>query len=283
MKIVKKLVSGLFWLLIIALLVAPLGLIYQISADEMEAYQTPETPVLRETSMGEACQAMRIDLRESVRVSGKFVSASYAYMELDQRTPSSIRWLVTTGDEIQEGQTLGTYKGEPVVSTVTGILEEMNTYSTDAYLRVQLLTPVELSCSVNDRTLSLLKHADALTTEKDEAVTLSYVSLQKNADGTTNIRLSIETDRFIFGQELEKLAIYTGRVYNGTLVLPEDCVYQKEDQEDAPWYVRQVTEDGFLIGEQEVQVGYSDGEYVCVTGVEEGAWFDSGYKAIAGG
>ena len=172
MKIVKKLVSGLFWLLIIALLVAPLGLIYQISADEMEAYQTPETPVLRETSMGEACQAMRIDLRESVRVSGKFVSASYAYMELDQRTPSSIRWL---------------------------------------------------------------------------------------------------------------LAIYTGRVYNGTLVLPEDCVYQKEDQEDAPWYVRQVTEDGFLIGEQEVQVGYSDGEYVCVTGVEEGAWFDSGYKAIAGG
>ena len=67
------------------------------------------------------------------------------------------------------------------------------------------------------------------------------------------------------------------------LVLPLDCVYQKTPGEDEPWFVRQVTEDGFLIAEIEVKIGYSDNDFAVVNGIEEGQYFDSGYKDVVSG
>lgn len=283
MKILKSLFVGLFWLLIIALMIAPLGLIYQISNAEMAQYATPSAPVLREVAIGGIAQAYRTDVHEYVTLSGSFTSDAYAYMELEYKNPSIIRWQVYTGTEVQEGDVLGTYKGEEILSTQTGILVENNAYSADPYLRFQLFTPVEFSCRVEDRTLSILKRNDTLTTEDGETVQLVFASRQKNPDGTTNVRLSIDTDRYTFGQALNELRILSGRVYQKTLVLPAACVYQKNVGEDEPWYARQVTEDGIFVREREVKVGYSNGDVICVTGVEEGEYFDTGYKAIAGG
>ena len=283
MKIRKGILTGLFWLLIIALLVAPLGLIYQISQKEMDAYAAPTAPPLRESAYGKVAQAQRQNVSEYVSVGGSFASSYYAYMELDHDSPGSIRLTVSTGDEIQEGQVIGTCQGEDVVSTLTGILVEMNTYSSDPYLRFRLLSPLELSCRVDDRTLSMLRRSEDLTTSDGDPVTLTYASLQKNPDGSTNIRLSIETEKYTYGQDLSGLQILTGRVFQGVVVLPENCVYQKEPGADSPWYVRQVTEDGYFITELQVDVGYSNGEIVTVSGVPEGTFYDTGYKTILGG
>lgn len=283
MKILRSILTGVFWLLIVALLVAPLGLIWQISQREMAEYATPTVPVLRETAVGDPVQALRQDVAEYVILSGTFTSNEYAYMELNARQASAIRWVVDIGDEIQEGQVLGTYKNTEILSTVTGILTEVNTYAASPYLRVQAFSPVVLEARVNERTLSVLKNAEGLTTENGEAVTLAFCSMQKNPDGTTDVQLSIDSETYQYGQELNTLRILTGRVYSKTLVLPSKCVYQKETGEDEPWYARMVTEDGILIMEVEVQIGYTNGDVVCVSGVEEGAWFDSGYKAIMGG
>lgn len=283
MKILKSILAGAFWLLIIALMVAPLGLIWQISENEMAEYATPEVPLLRETAVGDAVQATRQDVEEYVTLSGTFTSMEYAYMELNSRQAASTRWVVDIGDEIQEGQVLGTYKDTEIISAVTGILVEMNTYSTSPYLRVQQFSPVVLEARVEDRTLSVLKLSEELLTENGESVTLEFYSMQKNPDGTTNVRLSIDSEKYTYGQELSELRILTGRVYSKTLVLPSKCVYQKEVGDDKPWYARMVTEDGIFIMEVEVQIGYTNGDVVCVSGVEEGAWFDSGYKVIVGG
>lgn len=279
----KRIAKGLFWLLIIALLMAPLWLIFRISDAEMQEYATPTAPLLQETAIGAVVQAKRQDISEYVTVAGDFTSSAYAYMELDHKTAGNTRWTVGMGDEIQEGQTIGTYKGNAVTATLSGIIVEMNTYSTDAYIRVQLLEPVELRCRVEDRVLSMLRRSETLTTARGEAVTLAYASRQKNPDGTTDIRLSIDTDRYTYGQQVERLEILTGRVYSRTVVLPVDCVYQKETGEDKPWYARLVTESGLFLAELEVQIGYSNSDMVCVSGVSEGDWFDSGYKAIMGG
>ena len=107
--------------------------------------------------------------------------------------------------------------------------------------------------------------------------------MQKNTDGTTTVHLSIDSEQYTCGQEVRELRFYTGRVYSKTLVLPEKCVYQKEVGEGQPWYARMVDENGVLIAELPVQIGYTNGEVVCVSGIEEGAWFDSGYKAVIGG
>ena len=166
---------------------------------------------------------------------------------------------------------------------LTGIILEMNTYGTDAYLRIGLFEPVELSCRLDDRTLSILKRSDSLLTDNGETVTLLYASQQKNPDGTTNVRLTIDTDKYTYGEALSGLRIMTGQVYQRTMVLPVDCVYQKTAGENEPWFVRQVTAEGIFLTEREIQIGYSNSDYVCVTGVEEGECFDMGYKAIVGG
>lgn len=282
MKTLKTILAGIFWLLIAALLAAPLGLIWQISRDEMAQYAAPTVPVLQETAVGDVVQATRQDVAEYVILSGTFTSTDYAYMELNSRQAASIRWIVDLGDEIQEGQVLGTCQNREIISTVSGILVEVNTYSEAPYLRVQQFSPVVLEARADDRTLSALMLAQELKTEKGEPVTLEFHSMQKNPDGTTDILLAIDSEQFTYGQELRELRIFTGRVYRKTLVLPAMCVYQKQAGENEPWYARMVTEEGIFLMEAEVQVGYTNGDVVCISGVEEGSWFDSGYRAIIG-
>lgn len=284
MKFLKKLYKGLFWLLIIALLLAPLALIYEISNKEQEQYKVPDPPKFVESAYGTIVQATRKDIKETVSVSGTFVSESFAYQELDYKTPGNIRWDVSVGDEVQEGQVLGTYNGEEILSQYTGILKANNSYSQgNAYLKVQLLEPVVLECRVTQKVLNSLRRAKELTTEDGEAVTLVYASKVKSANGMLTVQLSIDTEFYSYGEVVEDLVLYTGYEYMQTLVLPETALYQKVAGENEPWYAYNVTGTGAMVGEVEVTRGYSDGEYVCVTGVEAGQYFDTGYKAIKGG
>lgn len=284
MTIVKKCAAVLFWLLILALLLAPLGLIFQISKSELAEYQTPERPVLQQGALGGIAKASRTSMDEYVTVSGSFTSVTYGYMEVEFEKPGQIRWEVNSGDEVKEGQILGYADGEAIISTMTGILSGMNLNGGNSYLKFRLFTPVVLSCRVDERTLSALeKRADSLTTLKGETVTLLFASQQKNPDGTINVRLSIDTDRYTYGEAIQDLQIQTGRSFQGVVVLPLDCVYQKIQGADYPWYVRQVTEDGIFIREVEVEIGYIFGNQVCVNGISEGSYFDTGYKAVTGG
>ena len=276
--------KGLLWLLILALLVLPLGLIYEISNREKAVYATPTAPAFVETAYGPVIDAQRMDIQESILLSGTFCPRTYEYIELKQQEPSKIRWNIGIGDEIQEGQVLGTYQGDDVTAPISGLVTEMNAYTPgDAYLKVQLSAPLLLECDVSQKNLIALKYATDLKTEDGEAVTVDYIANIRNADGTTHVRLSIDSDAYFLNQVVEDMKIHTGGVYQQALVLPESCVYQRVPGEDNPWYVRQVTEFGQFVREVEVGRGFSDGEMVCVTGVNVGEWFDSGYKAIAGG
>lgn len=281
MKVISKLAKVLFWLLILALLAAPLGLIYEISNREKQQYATPTAPDFVEMAYGTIAEAERRDLRESVSLTGVFRSETYEYIELKQNEPSKIRWDISVGDEIQVGEQIGTYKGEVITASVSGLVAEISSY--DGYIKVQLATPVFLECDVSAKTLVLLKNGQALTTEDGESVTLVYTAMIRNGDGTTRVRLKIDSENYFLDQIVEEFLVYTGNVYMQTLVLPEKCLYQRTAGEDEPWYVRQVTEGGKLVGEVEVNRGYSDGEWVSVTGIEEGQFFDAGYRQIAEG
>lgn len=280
----KKLVKALFWVLILALLVLPLGLIYQISQAEMEEYAASDSPVIRQSSIGTPVQATRMDLDLYVTVSGSFTSTEVAFMELDYKKPYDIRWTVSYGDEIQVGQVLGYYYGEEVISTVEGTISNINTSATEAYLMVNCFAPLVLECSVDDAVLSSLKQfPDTLTLEDGTKVTVEYIAKAKNYDGTTTVRFSLAREGDSYGTTVEDMAVYLGTGYPQVLVLPVDCVYQKATGEDEPWYVRQVTEDGFLISENQVVLSYANSTMAIVSGIEEGQWFDSGYKVAVRG
>lgn len=281
MKVISKLRKTLFWLLIVVLLAAPLGLIYEISDREKQQYATPAAPAFVEMAYGRVMEAERRDLRECVLLSGAFRSKTYEYIELEQPDPGKIRWDISIGDEIQEGQKLGTYKGEAITAPIAGLVAEINAF--DGYLKIQMASPVFLECNVSAKTLARLKSAQELTTEDGAAVALVYTAMIRNSDGSTCVRLEIDSEEYFLDQRVEDLLLYTGNVYMQTMVLPEECLYQRTAGENEPWYVRQVTEGGELIGEVEVKRGYSDGQWVSVTGINEGQFFDAGYKQIAEG
>ena len=283
MKVWKGIGKAVFWVVIVVLLLAPIYCIYRISSDEMKQYEKQPAPVFRETAYGEIVRARRTDVSEVVTVSGVCTSDAYAYMDLRQRDISNARWYVREGDEIQEGQAIALLSGEEILSELTGIVREINLYVKAPYMRVQLLEPVELACFVDAKTLKTLERSkDTLKTEAGEAVAVTYASRMKNSDGNTAIRLHIDSGSYVYGMDVKALRILTGKQYLSTLVMDPGCLYEKEPG-SGEWYARRVTEDGFFLDEIRVEVGYSNGSVVCVSGVSEGDCFDAGYRAITGG
>ena len=244
MNVVKRIAKVFFWVLIIALLVSPLGILYEISQREMAEYQVHALPALTQTSIGRVLQVTRQDVQEYFTVSGVFQSSESAYQPLTMENPGLIRWEVSTGDEIQAGQVMGTYNGESVVAEFSGIIEKI--------------------------------------TEAGESVRLTYTSNLKSANGDRRIQLVIDSDAYSYGTSVN-LKIYTGLSYPQVLVVHQDCVYQRNPGTENPWYVRTVTKNGEVIGEQQVEIAFTMGNLVCISGVSEGTYCDAGYKDIVGG
>ena len=280
----RKIKKLLFWALIIVLLLMPLGLIYQISLSEMEEYKVSDSPVIRQSSIGSPVQARRADLDLYVTVSGTFTSTGVEFMELNYKKPYEIRWIVSYGDEIQVDKLLGYYYGKEVRSTVEGKIATIDTSSSKPYIMVNSFAPLVLECSVDDATLKAINQfRDSLSLEDGTAVAVSYIEKSRNSDGTTMARFVLNREGDSYGTAVEDLVILLGTSYPQVLTLPLDCIYQKAEGEEEPWYVRQVTEDGFLISEQQVVVSYTDKTTAVVSGLEEGQWFDSGYKVVVSG
>ncbi len=283
MKIFKQVCKVLFWILIAALLITPLGLLYEISNQELAEYQRPTLPALKQMAMGRVVQVTRQDVKEYVTVFGKFTSDESVYQEITVKTPNAIRWDVAAGDEIQEGQVLGTYYGDPVTAQYTGIIQSINSYSSDnSYIKIRLLENLVLECDVQQETLSVLKRGRNMTTQESYPVELVYASNVCSSAGTYRVKLVVDADSYAYGQAAE-LTVFSGLQYPQALVVDRDCVYQKEAGENSKWYVRTVTAAGEVLREVEVETGYAIGNMICVTGVPEGTYCDAGYSAVAGG
>lgn len=281
MKILKSMLTGLFWLLILTLLVAPIGLIVQISKEEMQEFATPDPPVLQEVAIGGIYQSVTASVSESFKVSGTFVSGADGYMELDYETVKDARWNVSVGSEIQEGMVIGTVDGREILATMDGIIKQMNISEGDCFIKLELFTPVLLQARVDKATLSILRNSRKLTAGKEDAkVSLAFASRKQNSDGTFDVLIAIDSDEYTYGQVVSSLHIKTGRTFENVVCLTDRCVYQKGGSQ---WYVRQVTEDGIFLKEVEVEVVYYDGLNYFLTGINAGEYFDSGYQIIAGG
>ncbi|MBR6378330.1 MAG: hypothetical protein IKS05_11285 [Oscillospiraceae bacterium] len=254
-KFLKFCMRFIFALLILALLAAPLYLIHRISADEIRNYNTPEQLVFVETAFGQPLQAIREDVAEKIHVSGVFVPVESYDMELKGWSLDQIRWSVDPGAEVTEGQVLGLLRGNEIKSPVNGIVVSLNNYGSNPYVRFRLVEPIQLECHVDQQTLEDLRASEALSTKAGEAVRLESVSITRDLEGLSTVRLSIDSERYVCGQGVSQLELNTGVVFQKTLVLPVSCVYQKNPGEEEPWYAREVTKDGTLVGEIEVKPG----------------------------
>lgn len=268
--------------LFVALMVAPIGALYYISVLEQAQYLPQEQQiVLEELAYGSLEQIMRMDMAERITLSGTVVSTKVIYEELELENISRLRLLISTGQVLQAGDLVGYLDGQEIRATKTGIIRSINRGS-DAYIELWSLDDLAIECYVDDVQLKVLKRGSLNLTDADgNQYTVAHIDEIRVGSDLTRVLLTSETAELIYGKKMEATDFNTGRVYPDCLVVPTSCVYSYNGQD---YYVRIVDKDGVVLGEQEVEVGFSMNGYICITdGAEDGQLCDSGYKAIAEG
>ena len=278
---IQKVGKLLFLLLIFALLIFPIGIVFAISQEEQAQYTPPAVVHLEEQAYGEPLQVVRRDIKETITLSGNVVSTQTLYQDLPLRDPYLLRVEVASGQAVQAGDIIGQYKGEPIAAAYTGVILQVNTGS-DAYIQYASLEDLALECYVENSVLSVLQREN-LALKDAGGNAYSVLRIDPIADGGRGVRvlLGAPAGTMLYGEYIAKLTLETGRVFPGALVIDEQCVYTMNGESQA--YVRLVDAEGIVIREQKVTRSYSDGTYVCITGVEEGAYCDGGYKAVIEG
>lgn len=270
-------------LLLVALMVAPIGTLYYISALEQEQYlpKQEEQIVLEELAYGVSTEILRMDMAERVTLSGTVISTKVIYEELKLENISQLRLLISTGQVLQSGDLIGYLDGQEVRATKTGIIRSINRGS-DAYIELWSLEDLAIECYVDDVQLKVLKRGSLdLTDSNGNQYTVAHIDEIRVGSDLTRVLLTSETAELIYGKKMEDINFNTGRVYPDCLVVEASCVYTYNGQD---YYVRLVDRDGVVLGEVQVELGFSMNGYICITdGAEEGQLCDSGYKAIAEG
>lgn len=278
MYILKKTGMVLLFLLLLALLIAPVGALWMISLQEQAQYLVQPVPVVEELAYGEILSVRRMEIRETVELSGTVVSIEEFFMELPCKNPYALRFMVSVGDVIHSGDLIA-YEGEKALySTADGLIGEIS-LGEEPYLRLHALQALALECEISQAQRKLFSRSD-LALQDENGIPLELLELGEicTANGSIRLLLRYELPGLTYGQQLSSLTLYTGRVYSQTLAVEKRCVYQKN--EDDASYLRLVDEAGHFLGEAEVLTGYANEDYICVSGVEEGTLCDGGYGAV---
>lgn len=279
MYIVKKIVTTLICILLTCLLLAPVGILYVISQNEQAQYQPEPVPAVEELAYGDIVPVIRRDIYETIKISGTVVSVSDFFVELKARDPYDLRFMVSVGDVIHPGDLMAYDGSTEIISDVYGLIREIS-LGNDPYLRLCSLEDLALECYVNDTQRTILQRSSLELLDEDGiALTLLDMDEIYTNGNLTHVLLRYDSENLRYGQTFSDLIITTGKIYSQALVVDECCVYTKPNTDS--YYLRLVDQDGHFISETEVKVGYSDGTYICVSGIEEGTLCDSGYKTLA--
>lgn len=278
----KKILHFLVILLFLGLLLAPIGGIYYLTELEMEQYNDVYVPAVVQKAYGQPLPVERRDMKEFITLSGSFVSTETFFMELPElKNTYSARFLVEAGDYIEDGMLLGyTENGkQEIFSTATGVIREIHLGST-SYIRMDSNEALALRCSVKDELWEILERSNLSLSDKDgRPVELLEIEKTMNSFGERFVYLRLPSG--VYGGEAKDLLLYTGKVYTKALVVPNKCLFRLPGDEKT-WYVRTVDEEGNALENVQVSIGFSDGEFTCITGLKEGELLDSGYAAIHG-
>lgn len=278
----KTMTKIIIALLFVALMIAPIGALYYISVLEQAQYLPQEQQiVLEELAYGSPASILRMDMAERLTLSGTVVSTKVIYEELELENISQLRLLISTGQVLQAGDLIGYLDGQEIRATKTGIIRSINRGS-DAYIELWSLEDLAIECYVDDTQLKVLKRGSLDLTDADgNKYTVAHIDEIRVGSDLTRVLLTSETAELIYGKKMEATNFNTGRVYPDCLVVEASCVYSYNGQD---YYVRLVDRDGVVLGEVQVELGFSMNGYICITdGAQEGQLCDSGYKAIAEG
>ncbi len=278
-KIASKIIMAL---LLIASAVAPIGALYYVSLLEQAQYQPQDSDItLKELAYGSICDISRMDMEEQITLSGTIISTGVIYEELDMDNISNLRLLVSAGQALHEGDLIGYLEGREIRATKTGIIRSINRGG-DAYIELWSLDNLAIECYVDDTQLNVLKRSNLDLTDSDgNKYVVDQIDDIRIGNDLTRVLITSESAPLVYGKKITDAKLTTGRVYPDCLIVKSNCVYSYNGEN---YYVRLVDSKGVVLGEAQVEVGFSLDGYTCIiSGAEEGQLCDSGFKAIAEG
>lgn len=257
--------------LAIILMALPLSLIAIITYLEMEEYKPQVAHTIGQGAYGELKGVIRGDIEEALSLKGTITSREHAFIDVSNKGFGLVKTLVNVGDEVKKGEVLLYINDKALASSVDGIVEEINVGGDKGY--VKLLNLSSLTFVSYSKEMEKLEVGKEYSLEEGGTATLTYLSNAWEEQGRKGY-FTLSGDGFIYGESKE-LRIKTGVGHSGVLMVDKDCVYQKE--KEGPYYLRRMESSGKPLGEIEVKVGMDNGEYITITGAEEGWYCDSGY------
>ena len=277
-KILKAFIS----LCLMFLLVAPIVAVFMITKIELKQYEPQPVPPLIEKAYGEICAVERMDIQETITISGTFVSTKKFFMEIPKmNNPYGARILAESGDEILEGQLIG-YSEDlktEIKASASGIIYDIHLGST-SYITMESIDDLALKCLIDNTTMAvLLRDGLNLSMQNGDEVNVINISKKQDDQGNTEVLFSIPNG--IYGQCLNDVQLQTGRVFYDTLVIDFRCLFHLNGDYDT-WYVRTVDKNGNFLDNKKVNVSFTSENFVAISGVPEGTLCDSGYSKVAG-
>lgn len=264
-------------LFLVAMIIPVLALIW-ISSIEQKQYTVENDIRIGEIAYGDICEANRIDLEETVTVSGTVVSGKVDFIELSEYyEPYKLRFIIHEGDCVAKGQLIAYYKGNEVYADKDGIVEAIS-IGDESYIMLDSLSDltIKVDCS-DDNTFKKLNQKN-LKLQDDFGCNYSIAKIDnaKNENGQRYAYVrSDDSSKLTYGDKLENIRLYTGKTYKDVLAVYKNCVYSYNDDKT---YVRVIDDSG--AEEVEVQVGFYTGDFAVISGIEEGTKCDSGYKSL---
>ncbi|MEE1304272.1 MAG: hypothetical protein U0K68_03870 [Agathobacter sp.] len=275
MKKIARLIGAILFL--VAMIVPVIALIW-ISNIEQKDYQITDDLRIGDVAYGEICEVQRLDIEETVELSGDVVSNKVEFIELNKFTDIyKMRMIVSEGDFISKGQLIAYYKGEEIYAEKSGIVKAIN-MGEDNYIMLESLSDlvIRVDCS-DDITFKKLSQKK-LKLSDDEGVQYKVIRID-NAVNAENQRYAYvkpdNSETLTYGDKVDKIKLYTGKTYTDALAINKNCVYSCNDNK---LYVRVISDSG--VEEVEVQVGFYSGDYAVISGVDEGTKCDSGFKSL---
>ncbi len=272
----KKIIKILVGVIFLALFTAPLVMMLKMSQKEMGDVIQNSEYFFEEMAYGMPIAAYRTDMEHYVKTEGIVTSSTYSFIEINAESPSGIRIITDTDNEVHKGEIVGYAEGVPVISNYDGIVTEICT-DNGGYIKLQTFDNPVISCYVSERNIEMMKKAERLEDDEGNILTIEKISNICSEEGI-EVLLKCKDDIYQYGAVIPDLKIYTGIVFTDILVVDKSCVYKRS--KNGVSYVRLVDEDRHFIREISVETGYENENVVSVSNITEGALCDSGYKKI---
>lgn len=274
MKVKKLLIRLGVFLFFAVLMILPVIMMIRLSDQEMSKYEVDTAFEFKEAAYGEPKTVSRADVKMYYTFSGTVTSDTYKYIRFAENDNSTVTAVVGIGDEVFKDKVVAYIGDKAVKSEYNGIVEDVDP-TPGGSVKVRSFDNLKLTCYSDLSTINKIRECKDLQLENGNKVKIEEIS-NLIVDNKVKIVFYVEDMDYLYGQEINDLKIYTGKVYSDVLVIDKNCVYTKP--EDNKKYVRVLDDNFYFVREQEVEIGFETEELVCVLNIDEDTICDPGYK-----